>query len=411
MQENYAEQQINEGICANSLMNESTAASLATELTITAEDLAILRLIRSQNVGAITYKHLLAKYKTALQALEELPHLAKRGGSRTIKVCSQTEAETELYAHQKLGCYVVTHRHALYPELLRHIYDAPPVLSVRGNLQLLQRINQQTHKILAIVGARNASMNALMLARQIAQDLSEHNWIIVSGLARGIDSAAHQPALKSGTAAIVAGGVDIIYPPENAALYHAINEHGVIISEAPLGTEPQPRLFPRRNRIIAGLSHGVLVVEATLRSGSLITAQCGLDQGREVMAVPGFPLDPRAQGTNYLLKNGATLIENSQDVINALSRVEAREATSASWQPEYLYVDSEYNSLTPDQLERYRQEILSLLGCGTVRIDDLAHNINVPMPWLLSMILELEIAGKIVRLDGQRIMAVVEVFE
>ncbi|MDD9797962.1 MAG: DNA-processing protein DprA, partial [Alphaproteobacteria bacterium] len=269
------------------------------------EKLAALRLIRSENVGPVTYHQLTSFFNNPSAALEALPSLAKRGGRRKpIKIYSKQAAEKEIAALVKLDGQLLVHGESAYPLALSVINDAPPVLSILGHIHLLKR------PMVAIVGARNASVAGLKMTEKLAAGLGERDFLIVSGMARGIDASAHEHALPYGTAAILAGGIDNIYPAENEDLYLRIKEEGVLMAENPLGVKPLARHFPRRNRIIAGLSLGVIVTEAALRSGSLITARLAGEQGREVMAVPGSPLDPRCRGANYLIKNGAALIEN-----------------------------------------------------------------------------------------------------
>ena len=266
------------------------------------ERLDRLRLIRSENVGPITFRSLLRRFGSARAAIEALPDLARRGGrSAPLRVCPFPQAEQELSAADRIGARLMTADDADYPEALAAIYDAPPLLYVLGDIALLRR------QAVAIVGARNASANGRRLAQDIARDLGTAGFVVVSGLARGIDHAAHRGSLDSGTIAVVAGGIDIAYPPDNEELQREIGRRGAIVAEMPPGTVPQAKHFPRRNRLISGLSLGVLVVEAALQSGSLITARMALEQGREVLAVPGSPLDPRCHGTNNLRRSPPSL--------------------------------------------------------------------------------------------------------
>lgn len=255
-----------------------------------AERLDWIRLIRTENVGPITFHRLMEQYGSAAKALDMLPELARRGGrSKPLRVAPKAEAEREVQANRRFGARLICACEPDYPEPLAAVDDAPPVISVAGHAHLLRR------RAVAIVGARNASLNGKKFAESLARDLGEAGLLVVSGLARGIDTAAHAGSIASGTAAVLAGGIDVVYPPENEGLYRDIMALGVVVAESPIGTQPQARHFPRRNRLISGLSLGVLVVEAALRSGSLITARMALEQGREVMAVPGSPLDPRCQ--------------------------------------------------------------------------------------------------------------------
>ena len=275
------------------------------------EKLDWLRLSRSENIGPITFFQLIRRFGAAAAALDAVPDLARRGGrKRPIKLCDPATAEAEAAAIEKAGARLVAACEPEYPKALAAIADPPPALTVLGRPEMLA----SQDPTVGIVGARNASGAGRRIAQGIATDLGARGIIVASGLARGIDTAAHNGALKTGTVAVVAGGVDVYYPPENEDLQNAIAAEGAVISEQPMGTEPQARHFPRRNRMISGLSLGVLIVEAASRSGSLITARTALEQGREVFAVPGSPLDPRAQGTNHLLRQGATLAERADDI-------------------------------------------------------------------------------------------------
>jgi len=273
-----------------------------------ADQIARLRLIRSDNIGPVTYFQLLERFGSAQAAIEAIPELAARGGGRPPRLASTAQIERELEAVERLGGRYLFLGQGLYPPLLAELETAPPALIVKGDLGLLDR------PAVAIVGARNASAAACRFARILAQQLGEAGQVVVSGLARGIDTAA----LATGTMAVIAGGIDIVYPPENAERQRAIGERGLLLAEQPPGTEPRARHFPYRNRIIAGIAHSTVVVEAAPKSGSLITARQAAEFGREVMAVPGSPLDPRAQGCNQLIRDGATLIQNADDVLEAL---------------------------------------------------------------------------------------------
>jgi DNA processing protein len=280
-----------------------------------AERLDWLQLCRSGGVGPQTFFKLLRRFGSARKALEELPRLAREaGGEERWRRCRREEAEAEFARVVELGCALIAHGEPGYPERLAEIADPPPLVVVRGRPDLLQAPG------VAVVGARNASANGRMLAHQLAGELATHGLLVVSGLARGIDAAAHEGALAAGapTLAVIASGVDVAYPSEHAELMERIAETGAIVSERPPGAVPQARHFPRRNRLISGLSLGVVVVEAAPQSGSLITARLAAEQGREVMAVPGSPLDPRHRGTNQLLRDGATLVESAADVLAAL---------------------------------------------------------------------------------------------
>lgn len=360
-----------------------------------AERLDWLRLIRSENVGPITFAQLVARFGSAGAALDALPDLARRGGRRRpIKICPKAAAERELEAIARAGVRLVARCEPDYPSLLATLDDAPPLLMVLGHPHLFER-----HAV-AMVGARNASANGRRLAQQLAAGLGEAGLIVVSGLARGIDAAAHEGALGSGTVAVVAGGVDVVYPEQNAALHAAIAEQGAIVSEMPLETVPQARHFPRRNRLISGLALGTVVVEAAPRSGSLITARFAADQGREVLAVPGSPLDPRARGCNRLIRDGATLIESADDVLEALSgplRAPARERKPPEYKAEPAAAPAE------SDVDAARERVIDLLAPTPVAVDELIRQCQVSAALMQVVLLELELAGRIERHPGNRV--------
>jgi len=274
------------------------------------EKLNWLRLARSSGIGPVTIRDLIAYFGTAAKALDALPDLTRRGGgSRRVRICTKPEAEREIETLAKLGARLIARPEPDYPEALAALEDAPPVIAVKGRAELLDPSK------IGLVGARNASANGRRIAADMAAGLARAGAVVVSGMARGIDTAAHVGALDAGTEtggtiAVVAGGIDVLYPPENAQLFDRLGHEGLIVAESPPGTEPVARLFPRRNRIISGLSRAVVVIEAALKSGSLITARYALDQGRDVMAVPGSPLDPRCRGANRLIREGARLVED-----------------------------------------------------------------------------------------------------
>ena len=287
-------------------------AQTGRELT-DAERLAWLRLIRSENVGPITFFDLMRHFGSAEDALRALPDLARRGGRRgSLRIGSRAAAEREVDALRAAGARLIALGEPDYPRPLAAIADPPPLLSMIGHGHLLNK------RIVAIVGARNASASGNRFARQIAGDLGAADYVVASGLARGIDTNAHEGALATSTVAVVAGGVDVVYPPENEDLHARIAEGGVVIAEMPPGTVPQGRHFPRRNRVIAGVALGTVVIEAAQRSGSLITARLAGEQGRDVFAVPGSPLDPRCRGSNNLIRQGAVLTESAADVVEVL---------------------------------------------------------------------------------------------
>ena len=348
-----------------------------------------LRLIRSDNVGPRTFQSLLLHFGDARTALERLPDLARRGGAaRTGRICSEADARAELAASAKLGVSLLAPSEAGYPPRLAMLDDAPPLLAVRGSHEALRR------PMIAIVGSRNASGAGLKFVGQLARDLSDAGLIIVSGLARGVDQAAHRASLAGGTVAALAGGHDRIYPPEHHDLLAAIiHQGGGAISEMPLGHEPRARDFPRRNRLISGSALGVVVVEAAHRSGSLITARMAAEQGREVFAVPGSPLDPRAAGTNDLIKQGATLVTEASDIIQAIAPIMERPLGPA-------FREGDDEPLAPDPQADERDRIVSLLGPVPVSIDDLIRMAETSAAVVRTVLLELELAGRLERHGG-----------
>ena len=348
-----------------------------------------LRLIRSDNVGPRTFRSLVDHFGTARAALERLPDLARRGGAaRSGRICSADEAKAELAASRKFGIAWLAPGEDGYPARLSTLDDAPPLLAVRGDTTILMR------PMIAIVGSRNASGAGLKFAGQLARELGEAGFVIISGLARGVDQAAHRTSVESGTIAVLAGGHDRIYPPEHGDLLGSILDHaGAAISEMPLGHEPRARDFPRRNRLISGASLGVVVVEAAHRSGSLITARMAAEQGREVFAVPGSPLDPRAAGTNDLIKQGATLVTEAADVINAVAPIMERPLMHRAREP-----DSEPFESDPQTHDR--DQIIGLLGPVPISLDDLVRMSGASPAIVRTVLLELELAGRLERHGG-----------
>ena len=322
--------------------------------------------------------------------LDALPDLACRGGGRAPRIADRALAEKEIEKIQRLGARHLVLGQALYPRSLAEIEDAPPLIMAKGNLRLLEQ------RMVAMVGARNASAAACRFARGLAHELGRDGFAIVSGLARGIDSAAHDGALESGTIAVIAGGIDIVYPPENSARQSAIAERGLVLAEMPPGTEPRARHFPYRNRIIAGLAEGTVVVEAAPRSGSLITARLAAEAGREVMAVPGSPLDPRAQGCNQLIRDGATLIQNAHDVAEALSPIAAQvRSPTDAFNGHIISDDAPDAALT--------KEIEQLLGPAPVPVDELIRISGAASGMVQLALLELDLAGRLDRHAGGRV--------
>jgi DNA processing protein len=365
-----------------------------------------LRLIRTENVGPVTFRQLLAHYGSAAKAIEVLPDLAKRGGrKRPVRIASKAQAERELSAAQSLGVRLVHIGSPEYPEPLAAIDDAPPLLFVRGHPALL------TRPTVAIVGTRNASANGLRMARDLARGLSEQGHTVVSGMAKGIDTAAHEGALDGGTVAVLAGGVDVVYPQQNQALYEEIVARGAAIAESPLGTEPQPRLFPKRNRLVTGMSRGVIVVEAAKQSGSLISARLAGEQGREVMAVPGHPKDPRAAGCNSLLRQGAALIEGADDALNALAGARppgSAEHEAHGYDPAFAPAGPAAPSYDEATLAQVRQEVLNLLASTPVAVDELIRECQLSASIVTVVLLELELAGRCERHPGNRVSLIAE---
>jgi DNA processing protein len=352
-----------------------------------------LRLIRSENVGPRTFRTLINHCGSARAALERLPELARRGGaSGPPAVCPRETAGQEMKAARAMGASFVALGEPDYPLRLQMIDDAPPLLAVRGNRAAL------AVSMVAIVGARNASAAGVKFAERLAHDIGGAGFGIVSGLARGIDAAAHRSSLATGTVAALAGGHDRIYPPENVPLADAILANGALISEMPFGWQPRGRDFPRRNRLISGMALGVVVIEAARRSGSLITSRMALEQGREVFAVPGSPLDPRCEGSNGLLKQGATLVTEASDVLTALQPILGRQLDLPAEEPES---DAPHASREPGPDERSR--IVALLGPTPVGIDDLVRLSATSAAVVRTVLLELELAGRLERHGGGQV--------
>ena len=357
-----------------------------------------LRLMRSENVGPATFWKLLDHFGTAKKALAAIPDMAHQGGkTKHIRICTDPEIDTEFHQARKLGAKFIFACEDLYPSSLKAIIPPPPVICVRGNLDVLFQ------QLIAIVGARNASASGRKLAKDLANDLGNAGLVVVSGLARGIDTAAHQGALDTGTIAVLAGGVDCVYPPENKDLYGAISTKGLVVSEQPIKYVAQGRDFPKRNRIVSGLSLGVIIVEAGLRSGSLITANFAADQGREVYAVPGSPLDPRAKGPNRLIRDGATLIETAEHVLQALTPI----ATLRHPQHKPLEPSApDENGLPPadeTELSVARRKLTALLGPTPTPIDDLIRMGEATPAAVHHILLELELAGRLERHPGAKV--------
>ncbi len=367
-----------------------------------AERIDWLRLIRTEHVGPVTFNRLLKRYGTAAAALAALPQLARQGGRNGVRIPSAADAADEIARLARAGGRLLFSADADYPHLLRAIEDAPPVLGLIGDGTLLGRA------AVAIVGSRNASLNGLRFAEQLARDLGAAGFVVVSGLARGIDAAAHQGALATGTVAVLAGGADIIYPPGNTNLYHAIKGQGAIVAEMPAGMPPQARHFPRRNRLISGLGLGVVVIEANLHSGSLITARCGLEQGREVFAVPGSPLDPRSRGCNDLIRQGAVLTESVDDVLSVLAPAGAAVVPTASRaaavvEPTPSADAPPVASESSVAAEAAHARILALLSPVPMPVDELVRRCGLPAATVHTALMEWELEGRIDRHPGNRV--------
>ncbi len=375
-----------------------------TSYTLTdSERLDWLRLARSENVGPATFRRLLERFGSAKKALEHLPDLARLGGRRQYRACAAADAAQELDRLHKLGGHAVALTEPDYPAALRAVEDAPPVITFRGRPNLLR-----APRMVALVGARNASANGRRFAHDMARDLASAGVTIVSGLARGIDGAAHAGALavKGSTIAVLAGGVDVLYPPEHADLYDRIADEGLIVAEMPPGTEPGARLFPRRNRIISGLSLGTVVIEAALKSGSLITARFANEQGRDVMAVPGSPLDPRCRGTNRLIREGALLVEDAAQVLEVLDGIKF---TKTNLSHDLNFGDQLSESETENTVIDLRSEILNLLGPSPVEVDELLRQCHCSAPAMGMVLLELDLAGRLERHPGNRVSLLAQV--
>ncbi len=347
-----------------------------------------LRLTRTTTVGPVAFRDLIKRYKTAGNALEALPGLAARTGRRNRLSIPPVEAiEAEMARADELGASIIAAVEPDYPPLLAKLDPQPPIIITIGDNALLQT------PAVAVIGSRNASAIGLRFARQIAGELGEAGLSIVSGLARGIDAAAHWGALESGTLAVLGGGVDHVYPSQNADLYTEIAQRGLLISESPIGYRATARDFPRRNRIISGLSLGVVVIEAAERSGTLITARYALEQNREVMAAPGSPLDPRTKGCNRLIRQGAALIETTQDILDALEN----RNTTIMLEDERAFspANIDWDEVEAD-IENARETILALCSPTPTQRDEIIRHSGYPYPIASGALLELEIAGDII---------------
>ena len=392
-----------------------------------AQRLACLRLIRSENVGPATFRALINHYGGAQAAIDALPELSRRAGrGRAVRICTKAAAEAELEAAAHVGAHILFTIEPGYPAPLAFLEGAPPMLYAKGRLELLNR------QIIAIVGSRQSSAAGQQLARQFSGAFGSAGYVVASGLARGIDGASHQAALATGTIAVVAGGVDIVYPPEHKALQADIAVRGCVIAEQPLGFQPRAQDFPRRNRIISGLARAVVIVEAARRSGSLITARLAAEQGREVFAVPGHPLDPRAEGTNQLLKDGAQMATTPQDVLavlneqaadhDALRRNLGRNALTdtagspgrstgsmeepAASAPSHLPIHAPGHSPSMAEMSvaTTLEQVTAVLGPAPVGIDEIARSTGLPVRTVQVAVMELVLAGRL-EMHGRQLVS------
>ena len=358
-----------------------------------AERLARLRLIRTPHVGPVSWHQLMQRFGSGEAAIEALPDLVLRGGAGKPRIAPAETAEREIERVAALGARHIFSDEDDYSPMLREVEGAPPVVVARGDAAMLRR------PCVAIVGARNASAVACRFARQLAADLAARDVTVVSGLARGVDTAAHIGALGGSTVGVIASGIDVAFPPENAALQEKIASDQLLIAEQPPGTEPLARHFPSRNRIIAGAAHGTVVIEAAPKSGSLITARRAGDYGREVMAVPGSPLDPRAQGCNLLIREGATLIQTVDDVLEAVGPIDARMVR----EPARPYTAA---PAPMDASDGERRSLIDLLGPTPVAVDELVRQSGQAASTVQLLLLELELAGRVERHAGAKISLV-----
>jgi DNA processing protein len=359
------------------------------------EKRAWLRLARTETIGPATFASLVARFPNAREALDAAPRLARRGGKDNLRIPSEADAQAEMDALARMGGRLLASIEPEFPSGLAALEPPPAMISVVGNVALLER------DMVGIVGARNASALGIKFANRLAADLGSAGLIIASGMARGIDHAAHSGSLDTGTVAVLAGGVDTVYPPEHQALYDQLRERGALVSEMPFGMAPLSRHFPRRNRLISGLSRGVVVIEAAERSGSLITANYALEQGREVFAVPGSPLDPRSRGANRLIREGATLTEGADDVLSLLRPILGHAFRESPHEETPLHGAEE--TLVDKEADRFRALVEEKLGPAPVDVDELIRQCGVPPAVILTVLLELELAGRVQRHPGNRV--------
>lgn len=368
------------------------------------EKIAILRLIRTQNIGPVTLTTLLRRFKSGVSVIDHLPEMSKRSNI-SLKLYSQAKAEDEMAKVDKYGGQIIVRGEKDYPPILTYFDDAPGCLTCLGHPHLMQT------NMLSIIGSRNASLNALNLTRNLAQEIGAAGYRIISGMARGIDAAAQEGSLDTGSIAVLAGGIDHVYPKENAKLYDRLKNEGLIISEMPFGMQPFARHFPIRNRIIASLGLGLLVIEANLKSGSLITAREAVDRGRDVMAIPGSPLDPRSKGCNKLLREGAILVEHAEDILDVIKNrfLNARQPDM----PLFSHMEKEEENqrnkdakITIEELNQAKQVIMELLSFDASPVDELVKQCHFSIPVISSALFEMELSGDVVRHYGNRISLV-----
>lgn len=364
---------------------------------ITTEYVNKIRLIRSENIGPVTFYNMLQVYGSATDAIEALPEIAKRGGrKKPVRIASEADTMAEIDKCQKFGAEIITIDDPDFPTLLKHIHDCPPVLTIFGQKKILN------DNIISIVGSRNSSANGCRFAEGLAKSLGRSNIIIASGLARGIDTAAHKGSLATRTIAAVAGGIDKIYPPENRDLFTRIAEQGAVIAEMPFGSLPKAQNFPRRNRIISGIALGTIIIEASLNSGSLITARMAIEHDREVFAVPGSPLDPRCKGTNKLIKEGAHMVEGPSDVLSQLDGIIRKRDLLLSDRIVDFKAPST-KSLSGDEISDATPYILEKIGCSPTNIDDIIYQTGISANTVLAVMLDLEISGRLTRHHGNKV--------
>lgn len=375
------------------MIGDQPHSSTHPPLPPTTEDLRIthLRLLRSRRVGVSTYHRMINEHGTAHAALEALPEIAANAGVTNYEICPEGVVFAEMHAAAQIGARLLVHGHEGYPAALMQHADAPPLLWALGDTRLFDR------PMIALVGARNASSLGTRMARQLAEELGAAGNVIVSGLARGIDTAAHDAALSTGTIAVLGGGVDVIYPAENAALYDRIRARGLLLSEQPIGLRPMARHFPARNRIIAGLGRACVVVEAAGKSGSLITARDALDQGAEVMAVPGHPFDARAAGCNMLIRDGAILVRGAKDVLEHLAPLAETTQPTLPLAPPAA---PEPQAKSRRETAKLHKKILSRLGPAPVAEDQLIRDLNAGATDVAPALTDLELDGQIERRAG-----------